>query len=130
MKKFILLVILLSALASVAQSTRPAVVTWTASTSTDVTGYAIFRCTVVAPATSCSPILTGAPLATVTSGLTFTDNPAIGSAYGYAIVAQAPACSLNSNLTAPCGNAPPAGPGNVPVPPVVDGAHSVVVVVP
>lgn len=110
-------------------ATRPAILTWTASTSTGVTGYGVFRCAVVSPATTCVPNTAGTPLATV-SGLTYTDNPVIGTAYGYSVVAEAASCSSTTGLTAVCGNSAGAGPGYVPVPLLVDGAHSVTVVIP
>lgn len=112
-----------------AQASRPVSVTWTASTSSSVTGYSVFRCTVPAGQTSCTPSVTGAPLKTVT-GTSFSDSAPIGAAYGYSVVANAPACSPTSSLSVPCGTSGPATLGYIPVPPQTDGAHNTVIVVP
>lgn len=130
MKRIILAfaLVLASSLAMAAQS-RPVVITWTASTSASVTGYAIYSCTVPSGGTSCTPSTSGTPLATVTT-TTFAISEPISTTYGYSVVAQAPACTPTTPLTTPCGSAPPVTVTAVPVPPQVAGASNVVVVVP
>lgn len=111
-------------------ASRPVVLSWTPSTSSGVTGYAIYRCIVASGGTSCAPSTTGTPLATA-SGTTYTDTTtSTGSAYGYTIIAQAPACTSSTPLTTPCGNSAPVTVSYVPVPPQTSGASNVVVVVP
>lgn len=117
------------ALAQAQAATRPVVLTWTASTSTSVTGYSIFRCTPVSPNTACTPSTTGTPLATVT-GTTYTDNPNTGTTEGYSVVAVAPACTSSTPNTTPCGQSAAATLTAVPVPPQTAGATNIIVVVP
>lgn len=113
-----------------AQTTRPVVLTWVASTSSSVTGYNIFRCTVVPPAIACTPAVTGTSIGTVT-GVTYTDSAVpVQATYGYSVVAVAPACTGTSSPTVPCGNSAPATLNSVPVPPQTGGATNIIVVVP
>src|SRR6266700_8058487 len=104
MKRAFLVFFALSLSALAQAATRPVVLNWTASTSTSVTKYSIYGCTAVSPATSCTPDITGTPIATV-SGLTYTEQTATGNYRGYYVVAVAPACSSTSSITTPCGNA-------------------------
>ncbi len=116
------------AIPSLAQAaTRPVVLTWVASTSSGITGYSIYRCTV--SGTTCTPNLNGTPLATVT-GLTYTDSATTQTTYGYSVVANAPACTPTSPPTTACGNSPAAVLGAVPVPPQANAVSTFVIVVP
>jgi hypothetical protein len=117
------------ALAQAQAATRPVVLTWTASTSTTVTGYAVFRCAPVSPNTSCTPVTTGTPLASV-SGTTYTDTPNTIATYGYSVVAVAPACTPTTPNTTPCGQGAAVTLTAVPVPPQTAGATNIIVVVP
>jgi hypothetical protein len=131
MKRALALVgILLAAMlpAAAAQS-RNVVLSWTASTSSGVTGYEVFGCTVASGGTSCTPSTTGTPLATVT-GATYTISEPTGAAYGYSIVTVTPACTPTTPLTTPCGNSAPVIVSYVPVPPQTNGASNLVIVVP
>lgn len=110
-------------------ATRPVVLTWTASTSSSVTGYAVLRCATISPATACTPNPTSTPLATV-SGTTYTDNPNTQTTYGYSVVALAPACTPTTPTTTPCGSSAAATLTAVPVPPQTAGATNVIIVVP
>src|ERR1039458_4325714 len=72
MKRLAILMFLVVATLTQAQSsTRPVVLSWTASTASTVTGYSIFSCAVATGGTSCTPSVTGIPLTTVT-GVTYT----------------------------------------------------------
>lgn len=110
-------------------ATRPVVLTWTASTSNSVTGYAVLRCATISPATACTPNPTSTPLATV-SGTTYTDTPNTQTTYGYSVVALAPACTPTTPTTTPCGSSAAATLTAVPVPPQTAGATNVIIVVP
>ena len=127
MKKLILIVALLFAMPSFAQ-TRTVNITWTASTSS-VSNYVIYSCTVPSGNTSCTPNVTGTPIGTVTT-TSFTTSETTGVAYGFSVVAEAQPCTSTSSLTVPCGSAPPDTLTYVPVPPVVAGETNLVIVVP
>lgn len=120
--------LLMSVSLSAQAATRSVILTWTASTSTTVTGYSVYRCTVVSPATTCTPNVSGTAIGTST-GTSYTDSAATGSAYGYSVVANAPACTGSTPVTSPCGTSAPAS-TTVPVPPQTAGATNVIVVVP
>jgi len=124
-----LLLLFAGATAFAQAATRPVVITWTASTSTSVTGYSVFTCTVASGGTSCTPSLTGTPAASV-SGTTATLTETTGLAYGVSVVAVAPPCGPTTPPTTACGNSAPATLSYVPVPPQVAGASNIVVVVP
>lgn len=128
MKRIFSLILAFSCLSFAQAATRPVVLTWTASTSSSVTGYAVYSCTVPSGATSCTPTMTGTP--NVVTGTTFTIQETVNAAYGFSIVAQAPACSSTTPMGTPCGNASPATVTYVPVPPQTAGATQVIVVVP
>jgi hypothetical protein len=114
---------------SMAQAaTRTVVLSWTASTSTSVTGYSVYSCTVPAGGTSCTPSITGT--GTSVTGTTYTVQEATGQAYGFSVIAVAPPCSNVTPTSTPCGNSVPATVTFVPVPPQTSGASNVVVVVP
>ncbi|MGD0760232.1 MAG: hypothetical protein ABR921_15140 [Candidatus Sulfotelmatobacter sp.] len=61
------LMLLLTLPAMAAAQSRTVTLTWVASTSSAVTAYNVYSCTVVSPATSCTPVVSGTPLATVTA---------------------------------------------------------------
>ena len=122
-------VLLFLALPLMAQSSRPVVLTWNASPSSGITGYSVYACTVPTSGTSCTPSLTGTPLATVT-GLTYTTTEPIQIAYGFSVIVNGPACTSSTPLTQPCGNSAPVTVSYVPVPPNVAGESNLVVVVP
>lgn len=127
--RLFLLVASLCSCALAQGTTRPVVLTWTASTSTTVTGYSVFVCTVPTGGTSCTPDVTGTPLATV-SGLTYTTQQPTLVAYGFSVVAVSPACTPTTPPTSPCGTSAPVTLSYVPVPPQPNGETNVVVVVP
>jgi hypothetical protein len=128
MRKLVLLLLIAVPLAAGAQS-RPVVLSWTASTSSTVTGYSVYSCAVASGGTSCTPSVAGTPLATVT-GTTYTTSEATGSAYGFSVTAVAPACTPTTPLASPCGQSAPVTVTYVPVPPQVAGETNLVVVVP
>lgn len=124
-----ILALLLLTLSAAAQTpTRSVVLSWTASTSTSVTGYSVYSCTVAAPASSCTPSLTGTPV--TTSGTTLTLSEPVNAAYGYSVVANAPACTSSTPVGTACGNSSPLTVGFVPVLPQPASGSNVVVVVP
>lgn len=132
MKHRITSLLLLFALASVASAqaaTRPVNMTWTAPTGGGVTNYTIFKCNVPTGGLSCTPILTGTPIGTVTA-TSFSTTETVGAAYGYAVVANYPACTLTSSLTTPCGAGGSVTVNFVPVPPQGGSATNVVIVEP
>lgn len=125
----LLLGVMIAAVSAQAQAaTRPVVLNFTASTSSSVTGYAVFRCTVVSPATTCTADVTGTPIGSVTQ-TPFVDNPTVLAAYGYSLVAVSPKCTPTTPVTTPCGNSAPAT-VTVPVPPPPASGTAVIVVVP
>ena len=66
-------------------STRPVRLCWTASTSSGVTGYNIYRCAVTAPATTCVPT---APAIASTAGATVAvDLAPVPATYVYGVTA-------------------------------------------
>lgn len=125
----ILLVFLLGTISQAQAATRPVNMTWTAPVSGGVLNYTIYKCIVVAPATSCTPSTTGTPIGTVTT-TSFSDTETVSAAYGYTVVANYPACTLTSSLTTPCGGGGAVTLNYVPVPPQGVGSTNVVIVVP
>lgn len=107
--------ILLLALCSLAaaQGSRNVDLSWTASTSTGVTGYNVYRCS--AP---CTPTI-GTPLNSALIATTsYVDTTAvIGQTYTYAVAAVAPACTPNTPTTTPCGQSALSTPTSTTVPP-------------
>jgi hypothetical protein len=103
-------------------ATRPATLSWTASTSVGVIGYYVNRA-----ATSTGPwtLLTPTPIVATT----FTDNPTVGLTYTYQIVAVAAPCTPTTPITQVCGSSIPAVVTTT-VPPVPNVTVTVTVVVP
>lgn len=123
--KHLFLAILALSIATFAQTTsRPVTLSFSASPSSDVTSYKIFSCQVVSPATTCTPDATGIPVATPTSAGTISVMMTIGSSYVFSLVAVAPACTITTPLTTPCGNSAATlwTPNPLPVPPLVTSA--------
>lgn len=125
----LLLLLAMTFAASAQAATRPVSMTWTAPTTGGVTNYAIFKCNVPVGSLSCTPILTGTPIGVVTT-TSFSTTETVGAAYGYSIVANYPACTLTSSLTAPCGASGSITVNFVPVPPQGGSATNVVIVEP
>lgn len=109
-------------------ATRPATLAWTPPSGTPL-NYTVFNCPVPSGGTSCSPNTSGTPLATVTSP-TYTTTLAVGSAYGWTVVANYPACSATSPLTSPCGGGGSVTIGYYPVPPQGQGSTSLLIQIP
>lgn len=108
---FKLLSFLLLAIGLHAQTTRTVSLSWTASTSTGVTGYNLYRCT-----SPCTLTIPGTPLST-TAGLAIADaTAAVGQTYIYGVTAFAPACTPTTPVSTPCGESA-AVTATVPVPP-------------
>jgi hypothetical protein len=120
MKK-LFLTLLLSAAALMAQ-TRPVTVTWTASTSSGVTGYILSKGTALAgPFTQVAT--------TNATTLTFTDSGTIGTTIVYQVVATAAACTPTTPITQGCGTSPGITTSTT-VPPQPGGTLSIVVNIP
>jgi hypothetical protein len=112
-------------------ATRPVVLTWQAPATSGYTGYNVYGCTVVSPATSCTPSVTGTPLnAAPLTTATYTYTAATQAAYGFSVVALYPPCSGSSGLTTACGSSTPDTLGYVPVPPQGTSGSNLVIVVP
>jgi hypothetical protein len=98
----IVLVIAASALIMFAQSTRTVSLSWTASTSSGVTGYNVSR------GASTSGPFTQLNSALIT-GTTYADTTAvIGQTYTYQVVAMAVPCTPTTPVTTVCGQSVPA----------------------
>lgn len=111
-------------------ATRPVILTWTASPSTSVVGYNLFRCAVASGGSTCTPSATSTPLNTTpVSALTYTDSPAVQTSYGYGVVAVGPACSGTSPVNTPCSQSAITLSPIVPVPPQVQGGGTIIIVV-
>jgi len=127
--KSLLLVIALLITPSIlcaAQTTRPAVVSWNASSSSGVNGYNLYRCQITS-GTSCTPGGTALNGSTLITTLSFTDNPTIGNSYMYGIVAVAGSCTASTPVTSVCGSSPMATSAAVPVPQVPSPVTTIVV---
>jgi len=91
-----------------AQTTRDVDLSWTASTTTQVTGYNVQR------STSTSGPFTILNTALI-AGTSYVDATAVvGSTYTYEVIAVAPACTPTS--TTPCGSSAPSAPATTAVP--------------
>ena len=126
MNKKTILFITLTALAALnltAQTTtRQVVLSWTASTSTGISGYNVYRGTATnGPFT----LLTTTPVTAVT----YTDAGAVvGSTYTYQVTTVAPPCNSSTPVTQACGESAPATASTaVPPRPVVTTIVTVVV---
>lgn len=129
MKKLLVLLIVVVSVSAMAQS-RPVAITWTASTSSSVSGYNVYGCTVTT-GNSCTPNITGTPLnSSLVSGTSFVIQEPISTAYGFSVVAVSPACTPTTPITTPCGTSSPLTANYVPVPPNPNPGTNVVVVVP
>ena len=89
MRKVVLVLLAMLAIApmpSSAQATPQVVLTWTASTSTGVTGYNVYKLTGACPATI--SLSAFSKLASTTTALTYTDTAVTaGSTYCYVVTA-------------------------------------------
>jgi hypothetical protein len=113
--------VLFTALMLSAQTMRPVVLTWTASTSTGITGYNVSRGT--SPSGPFT-LLTPTPITV----LTYTDSGTVGQTYTYQVVTVAPACTPTTPVTQACGmSAPASASTNVPPPPGITATITVVV---
>lgn len=98
-----LLPLLFVALAFAQATTRNVALSWTASTSTGVLGYQVYRST-----SSTGPFTTPLNSALV-AGTSYVDSTAvIGQTYTYAVTAQGAACTPTTPVGTPCGQSPPA----------------------
>jgi len=125
-KRLILMCIVL-AIALAAQSTRPVNLSWTASTSSGVIGYNIYRSTSVFTTTAGLTPLNSSPI----TGLSYQDTTAvIGQTYTYGATAVAAACTPTTPVGTPCGQSPlsPTVTTTIPAQPAV--SISIVVAVP
>lgn len=117
-----LLVLAFAALLSAQSATRNVVLSWTASTSSGVTGYNVYRATATAgPFT----LLTTAPVAATT----YTDSGTVGSTYTYQVTAVTSPCTPTTPATQPCGESAPATASST-VPPKPIATATITVVVP
>lgn len=118
------LMLLCSAALFAQGATRTVALAWTASTSTGVNGYNVYR------ATSASGPFTllNTALVTVTS---YSDLSAtVGQTYTYEVAAVAPACTPTTPATTPCGQSPMSVPSTTTVPPQPAVTVTVTVAVP
>lgn len=107
MKTITLLIFSLGLLS--AQTTRNVTLSWTASTTSGVIGYNVFRA-----------VGSGAPVQVNTSPITstnYTDSTAVvGSTYTYTVTALAAACTSTTPVGTPCGQSAPSAPASTTVP--------------
>ena len=86
------------------------VLAWDAVSDTRVTGYALLRCLVVSPQTTCTPLDLPAAVLPATQ-TTYTDDGLVPATYVYAVVAIAPGLRSNpSNLLTVTVGMPPVTP--------------------
>ena len=121
MKRLLLLLAFTAAMAF--GQTRAVVLTWTASTSTGITGYNVSRGT---STTGPFTLLTASPVTVAT----YTDSTAaIGSTYTYQVVTVAPACTATTPVGTSCGSSQPAS-ATTNVPPYPATVSTVTLTVP
>lgn len=94
------LLLLLLSIPLFAQTTRPVLLSWTASTTATVTGYNVFR------ATSSAGPFTQLNTVSIT-GTSYTDAGTIGQTYTYYVTAQGPLCTPATPVATPCGQSAP-----------------------
>jgi hypothetical protein len=126
-------IILAVAYFAYAQTTRQVSLSWTASTSTGVTGYTIATASSAAgPFTQvgCVGTVAGSTcLAGSTSATTnYNDTETVGTTVYYQVVAVAAACTPTTPVGQGCGDSPPAT-VNTTVPPKPTAVTTIVVVV-
>jgi len=131
MKRLLLLafISLGTVVAQAQAATRPVNLSWQAPTGGTPLNYTVFNCTVPSGGTSCSPNTSGSPLATVTVP-SYATTEAVGSAYGWTVVANYPACSATSPLISPCGGGGSVTVAYYPVPPQGQGSTSLLIQIP
>ena len=106
-----------------AQATRPVQVSWTASTSSGITGYSVYRGT---STTGPWTLLTASPI-TATS---YTDAAVTtGATYTYQVIVVSAACTPTTPVTTVCGSSA-ATPTTTNVPPTPNAVVSVTTIVP
>jgi len=107
-----------------AQTTRSVDLTWSASTSSGVTGYNVMR------ATSTSGPFTTLNTSLV-AGTAYVDTTAVvGSTYTYEVTAVAAACTPTTPVGTPCGSSVPSTPATTTVPPQPAVTVTVTIAVP
>jgi hypothetical protein len=122
-----LLCLLLLSGAVVAQTANRNVdLSWTASTTTGVNGYNIYRCV-----TTCTPAI-GTPLnAALVTSTNYVDATAVvGTTYTYSVTAVAAACTATTPVGTPCGESALSTPATTTVPPQPAVTISVTISVP
>lgn len=106
----ILIVTILTTISVWAQATRPVGLSWTASTSSGITGYNVLR-----SASTSGPFTT--INASLVTGTAYTDTSAVvGSTYTYEVVAVAAACTPTTPVGSTCGSSAPSAPATTTVP--------------
>jgi fibronectin type 3 domain-containing protein len=104
MKKLTLVGLLAAALLNAqAPTTRNVVLAWTASTSSGVTGYNVFR-----SASTTGPFTVPLNTTPVTATNYVDTGAVIGNTYTYAVTAVATACSPSGPVGVACGSSAPA----------------------
>ena len=128
----LLLTLLSFAVFAFAQTTRPVDLSWTASTSTGVTGYTIATASAAAgPFTqiACTGTVAGSTCVsgTTSSTTSYVDTETIGTTVYYQVVAVAAACTSTTPVTQACGSSVPASTSTtVPPKPVITTVVTVV----
>lgn len=133
MKRLLALVILFAA--SACAQSRNIVLTWTASTSTGITGYAVLMAatpTGTFAQIGCVGSVAGSTCVsgTTASTTTYTDTEATGASYSYEVVAVAAACTPTTPVGTACGSSPPSTVSTTTVPPKPVSITTVVLTVP
>lgn len=113
-----------------AQTTRPVVITWPASTSASVTGYTIATATSAAgPFTQigCTGTVSGSTCVSgsTSNTLNYQDAEAVGATVVYQITAVGPACTSG---TTPCGKASSTS-AAIQIPPMVNAPGTITIVI-
>jgi hypothetical protein len=125
---FLALLLMSLALPAAAQATtRPATISWTCTGCTGVVSFGIYQCV---STTACVPSTTGTPLATVTTGTSYSTTETVGTVVGITIVATYPPCTATSSLTVPCGGGGASTAITQPIPPQGQGATTVIINIP
>lgn len=116
---FLVLAVALALVPAASAQTHDVALSWTASVSTGVTGYNVYRapCTGTITGGVCSADGAFAKLTTtLVSGTTYTDSTvAAGNSYDYYVTAVCATC--NPQESAPSNKVAPTIPGNQPLPP-------------
>ena len=128
-----ILILFLASIVAMAAQTRTVNVSWTASTTSGVTGYSIATGTAAAgPFTfkGCTGTVSGQTCVngSTATTTTFSDTETVGATVFYQVSAVAPACTPTTPVTQACGSSAPVV-ASTTIPPQ-PGVSTVVLVVP